>query len=134
MSHPYPLKQNTARLAMLVACVAVFLTALDQTVVVTALPQIIYDLGIPPLQLDHAAWIVSGYLLGYVIVMPLMGRISDIYGRRRVFVICLSIFALGSLFCALAPILGDTYDLGFLQNVGIDVESVLGQYVLVTAF
>jgi MFS family permease len=123
MSHPYPLKQNTARLAMLVACVAVFLTALDQTVVVTALPQIIYDLGIPPLQLDHAAWIVSGYLLGYVIVMPLMGRISDLYGRRWVFVLCLSIFALGSLFCALAPILGDNYDLGFLQNFGIDVTS-----------
>ncbi|HEY4032918.1 MAG TPA: MFS transporter [Ktedonobacteraceae bacterium] len=121
MSHP--LKQNTARLAMLVACVAVFLTALDQTVVVTALPQIIQDLQITPLQLDHAAWIVSGYLLGYVIVMPLMGRISDIYGRRWVFVICLSIFALGSLFCALSPMLGDNYDISFLQNIGIDVSS-----------
>ncbi len=118
-----PSKQNTARLAMLVACVAVFLTALDQTVVVTALPQIIQDLQILPLQLDHAAWIVSGYLLGYVIVMPLMGRISDIYGRRWVFVMCLSIFALGSLFCALAPILGNSYDLSFLQNIGIDVSS-----------
>lgn len=120
---PYPLKQNTARLAMLVACAAVFLTALDQTVVVTALPQIIQDLQIPPFQLDHAAWIVSGYLLGYVIVMPLMGRISDIYGRRWVFVICLSIFALGSLLCAMAPILSDNYDISFLQNSGIDVSS-----------
>src|SRR5215472_15928991 len=112
-----PLKNNTARQAIFVACVAVFLTALDQTVVVTALPQIIQDLQIPPFQLDHAAWIVSGNLLGYVIVMPLMGRISDIYGRRWVFVMCLSIFALGSLFCALAPILADTYDLGFLQSI-----------------
>jgi MFS family permease len=118
-----PLRHNTAHLAMLVACVAVFLTALDQTVVVTALPQIIEDLQIPPLQLDHAAWIVSGYLLGYVIVMPLMGRISDIYGRRWVFVLCLSIFALGSLCCALAPMLGDTYDISFLQNIGINVDS-----------
>lgn len=130
MSHP--LKQNTAQLAILVACVAVFLTALDQTVVVTALPQIIQDLQIPPFQLDHAAWIISGYLLGYVIVMPLMGRISDLYGRRWVFVICLSIFALGSLFCALAPMLADNYDISFLQTIGIDVESP-GLVWLVTA-
>src|SRR6266851_6790201 len=110
-----------ARLALLAACAAVFLTALDQTVVVTALPQIITDLQIPVVQLDRAAWIISGYLLGYVIAMPLMGRISDMYGRRRVFLICLSIFALGSLFCALAPVLGDNVSLDFLQGIGIDV-------------
>src|SRR5689334_4351265 len=112
-----------ARLALLAACAAVFLTALDQTVVVTALPQIITDLQIPPLQLDRAAWIISAYLLGYIIAMPLMGRVSDIYGRRRVFIICLSIFALGSLFCGLAPILGNSVDITFLQHIGIPVDS-----------
>src|SRR5947209_6181239 len=110
------LKRNRALLALLAACAAVFLTALDQTVVVTALPQIIVDLQIPVSQLDRAAWIVSGYLLGYVIAMPLMGYVSDIYGRRRVFIICLCIFALGSLFCALAPILGSAIDISFFQN------------------
>src|SRR5947209_2106851 len=110
-------------LALLAARAAVFLTALDQTVVVTALPQIITDLQIPVVQLDRAAWIVSGYLLGYVIAMPLMGRVSDMYGRRRVFIICLSIFALGSLFCGLAPILGNTVDLSFLHNIGINVDT-----------
>src|SRR5438105_8575200 len=104
-------KRNMALLAMLAACSAVFLTALDQTVVVTALPSIITDLQIPVPQLDRAAWIISGYLLGYVIAMPLMGRISDMYGRRRVFMICLSIFAIGSLFCGLAPILGGNVDI-----------------------
>jgi len=116
-------KRNTALLAMLTACTAVFLTALDQTVVVTALPQIITDLQISVTHLDRAAWIISGYLLGYVIAMPLMGRVSDIYGRRRVFLICLGIFAFGSLFCGLAPKLADLVDLSFLQNVGIDVSS-----------
>src|SRR5205809_6728910 len=111
---PYP----AALLALLAACAAVFLTALDQTVVVTALPQIITDLQIPIVQFDHAAWIVSGYLLGYVIAMPLMGRVSDMYGRRRILFICLGIFALGSLFCGLAPILGNTIDVSFLQNFG----------------
>src|SRR5712692_599131 len=116
-------ERNAALLALLTACAAVFLTALDQTVVVTALPQIITDLQIPVLQLDRAAWIVSGYLLGYVIAMPLMGRVSDMYGRRRVFLICLGIFAFGSLFCGLAPILGNAVDLSFLQNYGLNVDS-----------
>ena len=116
-------QRNIALLALLAACAAVFLTALDQTVVVTALPSIITDLQISPTQLDRAAWIITGYLLGYVIAMPLMGRISDIYGRRRVFIICLSIFGIGSLFCGLAPILGDNIDISFLQHVGINVAA-----------
>ncbi|GAC1385087.1 MAG: MFS transporter [Ktedonobacteraceae bacterium] len=120
-------ERSVATLALLAACAAVFLTALDQTVVVTALPQIITDLQIPVSQLDRAAWIVSGYLLGYVIAMPLMGRVSDMYGRRRVFGICLSVFAVGSLFCGLAPNIGNS-DIGTqlitpLQHIGLNVDS-----------
>lgn len=120
---PARLRNNSAFLAMLAACSVVFLTALDQTVVVTALPKIIVDLSITVQQLDRAAWIVSGYLLGFIIAMPLMGRISDIYGRRAVFLICLGIFALGSLFCGLAPILGNALDISFLQHIGINVSA-----------
>lgn len=109
--------------ALLVSCLAVFFTALDQTVVVTALPQIITDLRIPLTQLDHAAWIISGYLLGFVVAMPLMGRVSDIYGRRRIFLLCLFIFGAGSLLCALAPQLGVTFDLRFLSALHIDTSS-----------
>src|SRR5260370_35954565 len=109
------LRNNTAFLAMLAACSVVFLTALDQTVVVTALPKIIVDLSITVQQLDRAAWIVSGYLLGFIIAMPLMGRISDMYGRRAVFLICLGIFPFGSLFFGLAPLLGRPLASSFLQ-------------------
>jgi MFS family permease len=116
-------RKNTAFLALLAACSVVFLTALDQTVVVTALPKIIIDLSITIQQLDRAAWIVSGYLLGFIIAMPLMGRISDMYGRRAVFLICLGIFAIGSLFCGLAPILGNALDISFLQHIGINVSA-----------
>jgi MFS family permease len=94
------------RLALVVVCLAVFLSALDQTVVVTALLPIIRDIGAPITRPDRAAWIVSGYLLGYVIALPLMGRVADVYGRRLVFIVSLAFFALGSLFCALAPALG----------------------------
>src|SRR5579859_3761957 len=94
--------RSAALLALVVACAAVFVTALDQTVVVTAIKPIMDDLAVPATQVDQAAWIVSGYLLGYVIVMPLMGRVSDMYGRRRIFLLCLTIFGLASLVCALA--------------------------------
>ncbi|HEY6539994.1 MAG TPA: MFS transporter [Ktedonobacteraceae bacterium] len=123
-ARPVQPRNKSAFLAMLVACSVVFLTALDQTVVVTALPKIITDLSITVQQLDRAAWIVSGYLLGFIIAMPLMGRISDMYGRRSVFLICLGIFALGSLVCGLAPNLGDTIDISFLQHIGINVSAL----------
>lgn len=154
-----PLRQHDGRLSGLgylalgVVCFAVFLTALDQTVVVTALVSMINDVGVPITQPDRAAWIVSGYLLGYVIAMPLMGRISDIFGRRRVFAICLVIFSLGSLGCALSAQLGgsiapDTTTLGGallaplynaiqaamtpLGQIGIDI-SAPGLNILVAA-
>ncbi len=116
-------RDRTALLAMLAACCAVFLTALDQTVVVTALPRIITDLSISVQQLDRAAWIVSGYLLGYIIAMPLMGRVSDMFGRRSIFLLCLGIFAAGSLLCARSLDLGNAIDISFLQHLGLNVAS-----------
>ena len=117
--------KRAALAAMIVACVGVFLTAMDQTVVVTALTKIIADPGINIsfTHLDHAAWIVSAYLLGFIIAMPLMGRVSDIYGRRRILILCLLIFGTGSVLCALAPTFGQNIDLSFLGGIGIDTSS-----------
>jgi MFS family permease len=82
----------------------VFVAADDLTVVSTMLVQMLKDLGISiQTQLDEAAWIVNGYLIAYVVSMPLMGRVSDIFGRRRACVGCLFIFAIGSVFVLLAP-------------------------------
>lgn len=118
-------EKRLAIAALLVACASVFVTSMDETVVVTALPKIIADPGIniPITQLDHAAWIVSAYLLGFVIAMPLMGRVSDIFGRRRIMLLCLSIFGVGSILCALSPILGQSVDISFLSNFGLDTSS-----------
>src|SRR5438128_1466558 len=109
--------------ALTMACIGVFFTAMDQTVVVTALPPIVNDLNIGVTKLDHAAWIISAYLLGFVIAMPLMGRVSDIYGRRRIFILCLGIFGAGSILCGLAPVFGQMSDLGFLNAINIDTSS-----------
>jgi MFS family permease len=109
--------------ALTVVCVAVFFTAMDQTVVVTALPKMLPDLQILATQIDHAAWIISAYLLGFVVAMPLMGRVSDIYGRRRIFLLCLSIFGISSIFCSLAPVMASIFDISDLRSLGIDTSS-----------
>jgi len=73
------------------------LAAADTYVVVLALTSIISDVGIPIDQLQRAAPIISGFLLGYVAVLPLLGRLSDMHGRRPIFIGCLMVFAAGSL-------------------------------------
>src|SRR5205814_741366 len=85
---------------------AVFLGAVDQTAIVTTLPAIVVDLQIPFDRIDQAAWIVSGYLLGYTVALPLMGRFADLRGHRTSLMIALGVFALGSLGCALSGSLG----------------------------
>ncbi|HYK85587.1 MAG TPA: MFS transporter [Ktedonobacteraceae bacterium] len=115
--------KGVALAALTIACIGVFFTAMDQTVVVTALPPIVNDLNIGATKLDHAAWIVSAYLLGFVIAMPLMGRVSDIFGRRRILLICLTIFGIGSILCGLAPVFGQMWDISFLNAINIDTSS-----------
>ena len=86
-----------------IICLGVFSTALDQTVVVAALPSVMVDLKIPLSDLDRAAWIVTGYLVSYTVAMPLAGRLSDVYGRVRMFQVALLVFSIGSALVALAP-------------------------------
>jgi MFS family permease len=102
---------RAANSTMVLVCAAVFLTALDQTVVVTALEPIAASIGNIDFgkDLSKLAWAVSGYLLGYVIILPLMGRISDVLGRQRVLIGTLALFAFGSLMCAEAITLGNAF-------------------------
>jgi EmrB/QacA subfamily drug resistance transporter len=86
-----------------IICVGIFVGALDQTVVYGALPDMMSDLHLSVLQLDRAAWIVIGYLIGYTIAMPLMGRVSDVHGHVRIYVLSISLFMVSSIFVALAP-------------------------------
>ena len=86
-----------------ILCLGVFSTALDQTVVVAALPLVMVDLEIPLTDLDKASWIITGYLVSYTVAMPLAGRLSDVHGRVRMFQVALVVFAIGSAMVALAP-------------------------------
>ncbi len=80
-----------------------FIAALDQTVVVTALPSVMLDLKIPITELDRVSWIITAYLLGYTVAMPLIGRLGDVYGYPRVYQASLIVFCVGTSLVAVAP-------------------------------
>jgi MFS family permease len=84
------------------AAAGVMLAAADTYVVVLALPSIMGDIGLSLNHLEAATPIISGFLLGYVALLPLLGRLSDILGRAPVFAGCLLVFAVGSLVTASA--------------------------------
>jgi MFS family permease len=90
-------------LILAIVSLPVFIGALDLTIVSAVLPEVIIDLQVPiESGLDDVAWMVSGYLLAYTISMTFMGRVSDLIGRRWVYLICLVIFMLGSIWVAVA--------------------------------
>lgn len=86
---------------------SVFVAADDLTVVSTMLRPIIGDLGLVlPDGLDDAAWVVNAYLIAFIAVMPIAGRISDVIGRRRTFVLAYLIFMVGTIWIPLTDSLG----------------------------
>ncbi len=95
-----------------------FLSGLDQTVVVSVLPRIITDLRVPINELDRAAWLVTAYLLGYTVAMPLVGRAADVHGYRLLFAACAALFAAGSWWGAVAPDLWQLVGARGVQAVG----------------
>lgn len=101
-----------------IAAVAVAFAAADTYVVVLALPDMMTGVGVPIDQLQRAAPIVSGFLLGYVAMLPLIGRIADLRGRVPVLVMALVLFALGSLITTIAYDMPSIVTGRFLQGVG----------------
>ncbi|MGI8721590.1 MAG: MDR family MFS transporter [Geodermatophilaceae bacterium] len=91
-----------------------FLAALDQSIVGTALPTITSELG----GLDKLAWVVTAYLVTATAVTPLWGKISDLYGRRLIFQIAISIFLIGSMACGLAQDITQLIGFRALQGIG----------------
>jgi MFS family permease len=91
-------------LILALVSVPIFIGALDLTIVSAVLPAVLSDLQIPvQTGLDDAAWVVSGYLLAYTVSMTFMGRMSDLWGRKRIYIISLIIFIIGSALVAMSP-------------------------------
>ena len=92
----------SARRALGAALLAVFLGALDLTVIATILPGMVTDLRINAADVDRYVWIVNSYLLAYVVAIPVVGRVSDLLGRTLAFQGSLALFVIGSVVCATA--------------------------------
>ncbi|MEU3684236.1 MFS transporter [Streptomyces sp. NPDC048405] len=90
------------------------LAALDQTIVSTALPTIVSDLG----GLEHLSWVVTAYLLAATAATPLWGKLGDQYGRKRLFQLAIGIFLVGSALCGIAQGMGQLIAFRALQGLG----------------
>lgn len=93
---------------------AMFLAALDQTIVATALPTMGRELN----DVTHLSWIVTIYLLASTAVTPLYGKLADIHGRRVTLLAGIVVFVIGSIACALAPSLWLLVLARFVQGLG----------------
>src|SRR5450755_2341199 len=96
---PAPLTQSEVRTILMSLLLTMFLAALDQTIVATALPTI----GRQFHDVANLSWVITAYLLASTAVAPVFGTLSDIYGRRVMIITALSLFIAGSILCALAP-------------------------------
>ncbi len=94
-----PLTQREVRTILMSLMLTMFLAALDQTIVATALPTI----GRQFQDVSNLSWVITAYLLASTAVAPVFGTLADIYGRRAMIIAALSLFVAGSVLCALAP-------------------------------
>lgn len=90
--------QGSIRLVLASIGILLLLASLDQTIVSTALPTIVADLG----GLNHLSWVVTAYILASTVVAPLYGKLGDLYGRRSMVFVSVGLFLIGSTLCGMA--------------------------------
>jgi len=117
--------------ALYVLCVGMLMIVLDATIVNVALPSIQDDLGFSQSDL---AWVVNAYLIAFGGLLLLAGRIGDLIGQRRVFLVGLAVFTAASLMCALAQSQGLLIGARFVQGVGGALTSAVILGMIVTMF
>jgi EmrB/QacA subfamily drug resistance transporter len=103
-----------------------FLAALDQTIVSTALPTIVGDLG----GLNHLSWVVTSYLLASTVSTPLYGKLGDMVGRKPVFLAAILIFLAGSMLAGLSQSMGELIGFRALQGIGAGGLMVSAQAII----
>ena len=96
------------------AIAGMFLAALDSTIVATAMPTVIADLH----GIDHYAWVFTAYLLAEIASIPLWGRLADMYGRKRIFLLGMIIFLVGSALCGTSTSMLELILFRAMQGVG----------------
>jgi len=106
------------------------LAALDSTIVATALPTIVNELG----GLAHLSWVVTAYLLAQTIVTPIYGKLGDLYGRKRVLQVAIIVFLIGSALCGLSRTMSHLIIFRGIQGLGggglmVTTQAVVGDVI-----
>jgi EmrB/QacA subfamily drug resistance transporter len=108
------------------AIAGMFLAALDSTIVATAMPTVIGELH----GINHYAWVFSAYLLAEIASIPLWGRLADMYGRKRIFLLGMIIFLTGSALCGASTSMVELVLFRALQGVGAGCLLVVAQTIV----
>jgi EmrB/QacA subfamily drug resistance transporter len=98
-----------------VVSMALLMGSIDQTIVATALPRLQHDLHTT---VNWSGWTITAYQLGAVLTLPVAGRVADLYGRKKVFMICVVIFTVSSLACGLSDSIYMLVPLRAIQAIG----------------
>jgi MFS family permease len=107
-----PIRQKVT--IMLAVMSGMLLAALDQTIVSTALPRIVSELH----GLKELSWVVTAYLLTSTITVPISGKLSDIYGRKKLFLLAILVFVAGSALSGLSQNMAELIGFRALQGIG----------------
>src|SRR5437879_3371829 len=118
-------------LALIVLCGAFLMIILDQTVVNVALPSIQSDLGFSQANL---AWVVNAYLIAFGGLLLLSGRLGDLIGRKRVFLVGLTLFTAASLWCGASTSQAMLITARFVQGAGGGIASAVILGMIVTLY
>jgi EmrB/QacA subfamily drug resistance transporter len=127
-AQPWGMTLSRRRVGFVIAAVmlGMMLSALDQTVVGTAMPRIIASLD----GLQHYAWVATGYLLASTATMPIWGKLSDAYGRKRFFLIGMALFVTGSVLCGQSHSMTELILFRSFQGLGAGAMLPISQAII----
>ena len=119
------------RVTLIALMIVFLLSALDQTIVSTAMPRIVAQLS----GLDLYPWVTTAYLLASTVMVPIYGKLSDIYGRKPILIVGIALFMLGSVLCGLSGEFGDLPLIGggMVQLIVFRAVQGLGGAALITS-
>lgn len=127
---PAPIPRSQVRVIFAGLMLTLLLAALDQTIVATALPTIVSDLG----GLNRLAWVTSAFLLAQTVVTPIYGKLGDQYGRKRILQSAIVLFLAGSALCGQAHTMTELIAFRAVQGLGaggliVLIQAVIGDVV-----
>jgi DHA2 family multidrug resistance protein len=127
---PWTPKVNPWFIAFVVS-LAAFMEVLDTSIANVALPHIAGNMGASS---DESTWVLTSYLVSNAIVLPITGWLVSLFGRKRFFLLCITIFTASSLFCGVAPTLGALLVARVIQGAGGGGLQPMAQAILADTF